>query len=50
MAIMEFPSYEEAMRNSEMPKTQGLAAGLRSPRGPAGLYNVDVAASTDDTA
>jgi hypothetical protein len=50
MAIMEFPSYEEAMRDSEMPKTQGLAAGLRSPEGLPAFYNLDVAASTDGTA
>ena len=42
--IVWFPSYEEAMRNSEMPETQKLSAGLAElADGPPTFHNLDIA-------
>lgn len=42
-SIVEFPSYEEAMKNSELPETQALAAKLAElAEGPPTFYNLDV--------
>jgi hypothetical protein len=41
--IAEFESYEEAMRNSELPETQKFAGRLAAlADGPATFYNLDV--------
>jgi hypothetical protein len=41
--IAEFGSYEEAMRNSEMPETQKLSEQLAAlADGPATFYNLEV--------
>ena len=41
--IIEFPSYEEAMRNSEMPETSAFAEQLgKLCDGPATFRNLDV--------
>jgi len=41
--IVEFPSYEDAMVNSELPETADLAKGLaRLCDGPMGFRNLDV--------
>ena len=41
--VVEFPSYEDAMRNSEMPETQELASKLAGlTDGPPTFHNCDV--------
>jgi precorrin isomerase len=41
--VVEFPSYEEAMRNSESPQTQELASKLAElGDGPPTFYNCDI--------
>lgn len=41
--IAEFPSYEDAMRNSQMPETSKLAEQLgRLAEGPPTFYNLEV--------
>ena len=41
--IAEFPSYEDAMRNSELPETSSLAEQLgRLAEGPPIFYNLEV--------
>jgi quinol monooxygenase YgiN len=41
--IAEFPSYEEAMKNSELPETQELAKRQQAlSDGPPTFYNLDV--------
>ena len=41
--IVEFDSYEEAMRNSELPETQALAADMAELfNGPPAFHNLDV--------
>ena len=41
--IVEFDSYEEAMRNSELPETQALAADMAElGDGPPSFHNLDV--------
>jgi hypothetical protein len=43
MQIVFFPSYEEAMKNSEMPETSKFAEKMMSlAEGPATFYNLDV--------
>lgn len=43
MIIAEFDSYEEAMKNSEAPETQQLAADMaKLADGPPTFYNLDV--------
>ncbi|MFC5906246.1 hypothetical protein [Streptacidiphilus monticola] len=46
--IVEFPSYEEAMRNSEMPETQQFAARMRELcSGEPRFMNLDVLRDAD---
>jgi hypothetical protein len=41
--IVEFPSYEAAMKNSELPETQKLSEGLsKLGEGPPVFHNLDV--------
>ncbi len=41
--ILDFDSYEEAMRNSELPETQALAADMaKLGSGPPTFHNLDV--------
>jgi quinol monooxygenase YgiN len=41
--IAQFPSYEEAMKNSEAPETQALAADMaKLGDGPPTFYNLDL--------
>lgn len=41
--MVEFPSYEEAMKNSEMPETQEIAKKMQSlADGPPTFRNLDV--------
>lgn len=41
--IVEFPSYEEAMRNSEMPETQRMAEQMaKLCNGPVEFLDLDV--------
>lgn len=41
--VIEFPSYEDAMRNSELPETQEIAAKMEAlADGPATFRNLDV--------
>ncbi len=41
--IVEFPSYEEAMKNNDLPETQALAAKMQSlADGPPIFRNLDV--------
>ncbi len=41
--IAEFPSYEEAMKNSELPETQEFAKKQQAlAEGPRTFYNLDV--------
>ncbi|HMF82815.1 MAG TPA: hypothetical protein VKI01_06040 [Acidimicrobiia bacterium] len=43
MNIIEFPSYEAAMKNSELPETQAVAAEMQKlADGPPTFYNLDV--------
>jgi len=43
MIIVEFPSYEEAMKNNELPETQRIAEGMtKLADGPAIFRNLDV--------
>jgi hypothetical protein len=47
--IVEFPSYEEAMRNSEMPETSAMAAELqRLTDGAPTFYNLDLERVEED--
>lgn len=42
-SIVEFPSHEEAMRNSELPETAAFAATMsKLCDGPPTFYNLDV--------
>jgi hypothetical protein len=41
--IVEFPSYEEAMRNNDMPETDRMSRQMRElTDGPVGFTNLDV--------
>lgn len=43
MVIADFPSYEEAMKNSEAPETQKMAEDMQNlSDGPPKFYNLDV--------
>ena len=43
LTIVEFPSYEDAMRNSEMPETQALSEALaKLADGPPAFRNLDL--------
>jgi uncharacterized protein (DUF1330 family) len=43
MNIIEFPSYEAAMKNNELPETQAVAAEMQKlADGPPTFYNLDV--------
>lgn len=43
LTIVEFPSYEDAMRNSELPETQALSEALaKLADGPPVFRNLDV--------
>ena len=43
LLIVEFPSYEEAMKNSEMPETQAMAEDMQKlGDGPPIFRNLDV--------
>jgi hypothetical protein len=42
MTIVEFPSYEEAMKNNDLPETQAMAAKMQALcDGPATFRNLD---------
>ena len=42
-SIIEFPSYEEAMRNSNLPETSAHAAKMEElTEGPPTFYNLDL--------
>ncbi|MEV8636274.1 hypothetical protein AB0395_31940 [Streptosporangium sp. NPDC051023] len=48
VAIVEFPSYEEAMRNSSMPETDALARRMRDLcDGPPRFVDLDVIRDED---
>ena len=43
MVIVEFPSYEAAMENSNLPETEALAEEMaKRADGPATYYNLEV--------
>jgi hypothetical protein len=43
MTIVEFPSYEEAMRNNDLPETQQFSQEMMSHAdGPPAFHNLDV--------
>ncbi len=43
VVVAEFPSYEEAMKNSEMPETQAMSeAMVKLAEGPPSFRNLDV--------
>jgi quinol monooxygenase YgiN len=43
MTIAEFPSYEEAMKNNELPETQEFSAAMmKLADGPPTFYNLDL--------
>lgn len=43
MNIIEFPSYDAAMKNNELPETQAVAAEMQKlADGPPTFYNLDV--------
>ncbi len=47
--IAKFPSYEQAMENSELPETQALAEEMsKLANGPATFHNLDVVESWAD--
>jgi quinol monooxygenase YgiN len=49
VVVAEFPSYEEAMVNSELPETQAFAAAMSELiEGPPSYRNLDVVESWDD--
>jgi quinol monooxygenase YgiN len=49
VTIVEFESYEEAMRNSEMPETNALAEKMQKlSSGPPTFLNLDVVYAEDD--
>ena len=49
VTIVEFESYEEAMRNSELPETNALAEKMQKlASGPPTFLNLDVVYSEDD--
>ena len=49
MNIIEFPSYEAAMKNNELPETQAVAAEMQKlADGPPTFYNLDVERVIED--
>jgi quinol monooxygenase YgiN len=43
MTIAEFPSYEEAMKNNDLPETQEFSAAMmKLADGPPTFYNLDL--------
>ena len=49
MNIIEFPSYEAAMKNNELPETQAIAAEMQKlADGPPTFYNLDVERVIDE--
>ena len=48
MTIVEFPSYEEAMKNNELPETAAVAAMQKLADGPPTFYNLDLERVEDD--
>jgi quinol monooxygenase YgiN len=43
MNIIEFPSYEAAMKNNDLPETRAIAEGMQKlADGPPTFYNLDV--------
>jgi hypothetical protein len=49
MTIVEFPSYEEAMRNNDLPETASLAEGMQKlADGPPTFHNLDVERVEED--
>ena len=49
VTIVEFPSYEDAMRNNELPETAALAEKMQKlASGPPKFLNLDVVYAEDD--
>jgi hypothetical protein len=49
MSIVEFPSYEEAMKNNDLPETAALAQEMQKlADGPPNFFNLDVERSFED--
>lgn len=49
MNIVEFPSYEVAMKNNELPETAALAQEMQKlTDGPPTFYNLDVEQTMED--
>jgi quinol monooxygenase YgiN len=49
MTIAEFPSYEAAMKNNELPETAALAQEMQKlADGPPSFYNLDVERVMED--
>ena len=49
VTIVEFPSYEEAMRNNDLPETAALAEKMQKlASGPPTFLNLDVVFAEDD--
>jgi quinol monooxygenase YgiN len=47
--IIEFPSYEAAMKNNELPETQAVAEAMQKlADGPPTFYNLDVERVIED--
>ena len=49
MTIVEFPSYEAAMKNNELPETAAVAEGMQKlADGPPTFYNLDLERVEED--
>jgi quinol monooxygenase YgiN len=49
MAIVEFPSYEAAMKNNELPETAAVAEAMQKlADGPPTFYNLDLERVEED--